>query len=62
LRYNYNMSSWKEGQKKRGGDFGYVCSELMPRCLQGNTLNAEYRLYSQGWRWNAKARLVRLQS
>jgi hypothetical protein len=23
LRYNYNMSSWKEGQKKRGGDFGY---------------------------------------
>jgi hypothetical protein len=26
-----------------------MCSELMPRCLQGNTLNAEYRLYSQGF-------------
>jgi len=21
LRFNYNLSSWKEGQKKRGGDF-----------------------------------------
>ena len=23
LRFNYNLSSWKEGQKKRLGDFGY---------------------------------------
>ena len=22
LRFNYNLSSWKDGQKKRGGDFG----------------------------------------
>ena len=21
LRFNYNLSSWKDGQKKRGGDF-----------------------------------------
>jgi hypothetical protein len=21
VRFNYNLSSWKEGQKKRGGDF-----------------------------------------
>src|SRR5699024_7867230 len=23
LRFNYNLSNWKEGQMQRGGDFGY---------------------------------------
>lgn len=23
LRFNYNNSSWKDGQQERGGDFGY---------------------------------------
>jgi hypothetical protein len=23
VRFNYNLSSWKEGQKNDGGDFGY---------------------------------------
>jgi len=59
LRYNYNLSSWKEGQKKRGGDFGYDMFRINTKAAyKGIMLDAEYRLYSadngggflkQGW-------------
>lgn len=59
LRFNYNLSSWKEGQKNRGGDFGYDMFRVNFNAkYKGVYLNAEYRLYSgafgggvlkQGW-------------
>ena len=59
LRFNYNLSSWKEGQKKRGGDFGYDLFRInVNGSYKGVFLNTEYRLYSrefgggmlkQGW-------------
>lgn len=48
LRFNYNLSSWKEGQKKRGGDFGYDMFRINAEgSYKGVFLNAEYRLYSE---------------
>jgi hypothetical protein len=50
LRFNYNLSTWKEGQKKRGGDFGYDLFRINAKAkYQGIKLNAEYRLYSDGF-------------
>ncbi|WP_237390608.1 hypothetical protein [Fulvivirga sediminis] len=59
LRFNYNLSSWKDGQQKRGGDFGYDLFRINAKAsYKGVKLNAEYRLYSsafgggmlkQGW-------------
>ena len=50
LRFNYNLSSWKEGQKKRGGDFGFDVFRLNAKAkYKGIKLNAEYRLYSEGF-------------
>jgi len=59
LRFNYNLSSWKEGQKKRGGDFGYDMFRVNAEAAYKEVfLNMEYRLYSddfgggflkQGW-------------
>ncbi|WP_366184149.1 hypothetical protein [Flavobacterium ovatum] len=50
LRYNYNLSSWKEGQKKRGGDFGYDVFRINAKgAYKGILMNAEYRLYSDGF-------------
>lgn len=59
LRFNYNNSSWKEGQKKRGGDFGFDVFRINAKAeYKKLKLNAEYRLYSkdfgggmlkQGW-------------
>lgn len=59
LRYNYNYSSWKEGQKDRGGDFGYDVFRINAKASYKDIkLNAEYRFYSsyfggamlkQGW-------------
>jgi hypothetical protein len=59
LRFNYNYSSWKDSQKKRGGDFGYDVFRLNAKAkYKGLKLNAEYRFYSddfggamlkQGW-------------
>ncbi|WP_439490465.1 hypothetical protein [Algoriphagus sp.] len=59
LRFNYNLSSWKDGQKKRGGDFGYDLFRInVKSAFKGIFLDAEYRLYSkefgggmlkQGW-------------
>jgi hypothetical protein len=50
LRFNYNNSSWKEGQKERGGDFGYDVFRINAKAkYKGIKLNAEYRLYSEGF-------------
>ncbi|WP_026839366.1 hypothetical protein [Gillisia sp. JM1] len=50
LRFNYNLSSWKDGQKKRGGDFGYDMFRVNAEAAyKGIFLNAEYRLYSEGF-------------
>ncbi|MCF4102518.1 hypothetical protein L1I30_12655 [Gillisia sp. M10.2A] len=50
LRFNYNLSSWKDGQKKRGGDFGYDMFRVNAEAAyKGIFLNAEYRLYSDGF-------------
>ena len=50
LRFNYNLSSWKEGQKARGGDFGYDVFRVNAKAkYKGVKLNAEYRMYSEGF-------------
>ncbi|WP_439182828.1 hypothetical protein [Carboxylicivirga taeanensis] len=50
LRFNYNYSSWKEGQKDRGGDFGFDVFRLNAKAkYKGLKLNAEYRFYSSGF-------------
>ncbi|MFO7978513.1 MAG: hypothetical protein R6U64_07620 [Bacteroidales bacterium] len=50
LRFNYNLSSWKEGQMKRGGDLGYDLFRLnVLGSYNGIRLNAEYRWYSEGF-------------
>ena len=50
LRFNYNLSSWKDGQQKRGGDFGYDVFRINAKAkYKGVKLNAEYRLYSTGF-------------
>jgi len=50
LRFNYNMSSWKDGQKKRGGDFGFDVFRVNAKAkYKGVKLNAEYRLYSESF-------------
>jgi hypothetical protein len=49
VRFNYNLSSWKEGQKKRGGDFGYDVFRINAKAkYKGIKLNAEYR-FTEGF-------------
>ena len=50
VRFNYNLSSWKEGQKNRGGDFGYDMFRVnFDAAWKDLYLNAEYRLYSEAF-------------
>ncbi len=59
LRFNYNLSSWKDGQKKRLGDFGYDMFRInVLGSVKGIRINSEYRFYApdfgggmlkQGW-------------
>lgn len=50
LRFNYNLSSWKDGQKERGGDFGYDMFRInFDAAWKDLYLNAEYRLYSEAF-------------
>ncbi len=59
LRFNYNYSTWKPAQKKRGGDFGYDLFRINAKAAYKKvTLNSEFRIYSkdfggpmlkQGW-------------
>ncbi|TRO65475.1 porin [Christiangramia sabulilitoris] len=50
LRFNYNLSSWKESQKDRGGDFGYDLFRInVDGAYQGIFIKAEYRFYSEAF-------------
>ncbi|PRD54848.1 hypothetical protein C5749_14275 [Sphingobacterium gobiense] len=50
LRFNYNYSTWKEGQKERGGDFGYdVFRVNVDAKYKGIKMDTEYRLYAQSF-------------
>ncbi|MUP46467.1 hypothetical protein E0K83_12035 [Gramella sp. BOM4] len=50
LRFNYNLSSWKEGQKDRGGDFGYDMFRINVNAAWKDLyLDAEYRWYSEAF-------------
>lgn len=50
LRFNYNYSDWKEGSRKRGGDFGY---DLFKLDLKGSykrfLLAVDYRFYAKAF-------------
>ncbi|WP_372645130.1 hypothetical protein [Ancylomarina sp.] len=50
LRFNYNYSTWKDAQQKRGGDLGFDVFRLNAKAkYKGLKLNAEYRFYSEGF-------------
>ncbi len=50
LRFNYNLSSWKKDQIKRGGDFGFDVFRINVKAAHKNLkLNADYRFYSAGF-------------
>ncbi|MDT0678084.1 hypothetical protein [Autumnicola musiva] len=50
LRFNYNLSSWKPEQKRRGGDFGYDMFRVNAvATYQDIYVNAEYRFYSESF-------------
>lgn len=50
LRFNYNLSSWKDDQVERGGDFGYDMFRLnVESAYKGIKLIAEFRQYSQAF-------------
>lgn len=50
LRFNYNLSSWKPEQKKRGGDFGYDMFRFNAvAAYKGVYVNAEFRHYSESF-------------
>lgn len=47
LRFNYNYSDWKNGNKKRGGDFGFDVFRLnINGAYKKIILDAEYRFYT----------------
>ena len=47
LRYNYKVSSWKENQKEKGGDFGFDMLAFSPKAhFKGLTMDFEYRFYA----------------
>ncbi|GAA4318493.1 outer membrane beta barrel protein [Pontixanthobacter gangjinensis] len=50
LRFNYNLSSWKDAQKDRGGDFGYDMFRINVNGTYGDFyIDAEYRWYSEAF-------------
>jgi hypothetical protein len=50
LRFNYNYSTWKDAQQKRGGDLGFDVFRLNAKAkYKGLKLNAEYRFYSEAF-------------
>lgn len=47
LRYNYNLSSWKPNQKKRGGDFGFEVFRINVDAVHKKwELHLDQRFYS----------------
>lgn len=70
LRFNYNLSDWSRGQRKRGGDFSYDVFFLHPTASYKKfLLDADVRFYSTasggfmikygwiGYRFNARNHL-----
>ena len=50
LRFNYNLSTWKQDQLERGGDFGFDMFRINAKAAyKGIKLNAEFRHYSQAF-------------
>ncbi|WP_246601810.1 hypothetical protein [Hymenobacter profundi] len=50
LRFNYNLSTWKQDQVERGGDFGFDMFRINAEAAyKGIKLNAEFRHYSQAF-------------
>jgi len=50
LRYNYNLSSWKENQKKRGGDLGFEVFRIDVDANYKNwQLKIDQRFYADGF-------------
>lgn len=50
LRYNYNNSSWKPNQQKRGGDFGFEVFRINADVTYGAMeLHLDQRFYSQAF-------------
>ncbi|QCR22406.1 hypothetical protein [Pontibacter sp. SGAir0037] len=50
LRFNYNLSTWKDDQLKRGGDFGFDLFRINVESeYKGIKLNAEFRHYAQAF-------------
>lgn len=50
VRFNYNLSDWKDEQVKRGGDLGYDVFRLNATASYKKFgVNAEYRFYSDGF-------------
>ncbi|MFB6457360.1 hypothetical protein ACE38W_18950 [Chitinophaga sp. Hz27] len=48
IRFNYNNSSWKKEQVKRGGDFGYDMFRInADAAWKKLSMHAEYRFYSK---------------
>jgi hypothetical protein len=48
VRFNYNLSSWKEGQKNAEVILDMMSFVSMQKPSTKELLNAEYRLYSEG--------------
>lgn len=50
VRFNYNLSTWKDDQLERGGDFGFDVFRINVESeYKGIKLNAEFRHYSQAF-------------
>ncbi|MDO6391906.1 hypothetical protein Q4E40_17350 [Pontibacter sp. BT731] len=50
VRFNYNLSTWKQDQLERGGDFGFDMFRINAEAeYRGIKLNAEFRHYSQAF-------------
>ncbi len=50
LRFNYELSDWKEDQIKRGGDFGFDVFRINVKAAHKRLkLNADYRFYASGF-------------
>ena len=50
LRFNYNLSTWKKEQVKRGGDFGFDVFRINAKSTYKKvSLNAEMRFYSEAF-------------
>ena len=50
VRFNYNLSSWKEDQLERGGDFGFDVFRLSVEAKYKDILlHADYRHYAPGF-------------